>query len=118
MLRSKAVLASSANAIANLKVDIFATDRLSLTEADLFYGRGLRCPTRKNQCRRKSIAKETTKMSQPENKWKNPSALSGSQYCTRSPVPKIRRLLAKTAIGTAARARTTRTQVRVSIKYP
>ena len=40
-------------------------------------------------------------MSQPEKAWKNPSAFSGSQYCTSRPVPKMRRLLAATAIGTA-----------------
>ena len=45
-------------------------------------------------------------------------ALSGSQYCTTSPVPKIRKLLAATAIGTADKASTTRTHFRVSIRYP
>jgi len=40
----------------------------------------------------------------PQEAWKYPSALSGSQYCTSRPVPIMRTLLAATAIGTEANA--------------
>src|SRR5579863_7751141 len=75
-------------------------------------------PICKSRCRRKSIANETTKTSHPENAWKKPSALSGSQYCTNRPVPTMRRLLAATAMGIEARANATRTHMRVSARYP
>jgi hypothetical protein len=46
-----------------------------------------------------------------ENSWKNPNALSGSQYCTHRPVPKMRATLAVTAIGMLESASTTRRHV-------
>src|SRR5215469_2734819 len=61
---------------------------------------------------------DTTKMSQPENSWKKPWALSGFQYCTRRPVPTIRKPLAMTAMGMAAMARSTRMRTRFSSRYP
>src|SRR6266852_5393345 len=57
-------------------------------------------------------------MSQPENAWKNPSAFSGSQYCTRRPVPTMRSPLAATAMGTDASASATRIATRFSKRYP
>ena len=57
-------------------------------------------------------------MSHPVNWWKNPSALSGSQYCTSNPVPTIRNAFAATAIGMEAIARMTLMPTRFSSRYP
>src|SRR5208337_3434904 len=70
------------------------------------------------RCTANNMISATTKISHPSKPWKNPSALSGSQYCTSSPVPKMRQLLAATAIGTAEHASVIRTQIRVSVRYP
>src|SRR5439155_4903963 len=73
---------------------------------------------RSRRCKMKSMASETTKISHPEKAWKKPSALSGSQYWTSSPVPTTRRLFAATATGTAAIASRTRIIFLGSSKYP
>src|SRR5580692_1296608 len=67
-------------------------------------------------CKAKSIAKESTKMIQPEKVWKKPSPFCGSQYCTTSPVPMIRKPLATTAMGIAAITRASLQRVRASTK--
>src|SRR6202161_3813238 len=68
------------------------------------------------RCTANSKMSATTKMSHPEKVWKNPSALSGSQYWTSRPVPKMRKLLATTAMGTAETASSPRIPMRVSIR--
>src|SRR5450631_2682667 len=70
------------------------------------------------RCRAKSINSDTTKISHPEKAWKNPSALSGSQYWTRRPVPTMRSAFAATAIGIDATASATRITTRFSKRYP
>src|SRR5579871_2293028 len=59
---------------------------------------------------------EMTNITSPENSWKKPRALTGSQYWTKRPVPTILTTLAATAMGMLAKARITRRLVVFSRK--
>src|SRR6266851_2465063 len=58
------------------------------------------------------------KTSHPENMGIVPSARSTPQFSTTMPVIEIRRALAKTEIGIAINARSTRIPIFVSARYP
>src|ERR1017187_1109339 len=66
----------------------------------------------------KREARETRNITQPENSWKKPSALSGSQYWMHNPVPKMRIALAAIAMGMLARASAALRGKVFSRKYP
>ena len=62
------------------------------------------------------IRNASTKTTQPENSWNNPSAPALPKLCAATPALATRKPLARMATGIEERAITTRTQARLSTK--